>query len=228
MVSAFLLGMRREVVRAAQRGVEIDSTTEAVQAAVARGEALAAEDVAEFAEFDIEILQGGAPVGFGDEADAVIVDPTDAVEFIRNRVPLKSKTIERLIRTARKRGVVTSASFAADARELIDEGVREIVEEGVPLEDAASHIREVFEQAGMTGPSPHRLNTILRTNVQTAYNAGRWEMLKDPAMREAFPYLIYRTMDDDRVRDTHELMHNKAYRIEHPIWRVWFPPNGYN
>jgi SPP1 gp7 family putative phage head morphogenesis protein len=255
MVSAYLLGMRREFMRAEERGVEIDiDETEPVIAATQEGERQAAADVEAFGEygvdefadfppgpcedcggyqdyqeFEIDIVQGGAPIGAGPEADAgPIVEPVDAVRFLRDKVPLKSKTVERLVRSARKRGVLTSATFTSDLRGLIDEEVRVIVEEGVPVGDAVDRISGVIEGAGLDPVSPGRLQTILRTNVQTAYNAGRLEMLNTPAMKKAFPFLIYRTMEDGRVRPTHRKMNNKAYRVGHPIWRVWTPPNGYN
>jgi len=259
MVSAFLLGMRREFMRAEERGVDLTiDESEPVIAAVQEGERQAADDVeefgedywaedefydfepgpcedcggdryADFQEFTIDIAQGGAPVGAGAERDAEpIVEPADAVRFLRDKVPLKSKTVERLVRSARKRGVLTSATFASDLRGLIDEEVRVVVEEGAPVGQAVDRIAGVIEGAGLDPVSPGRLQTILRTNVQTAYNAGRLEMLKTPAMKKAFPFLIYRTMEDGRVRPSHVRMNNKAYRIGHPIWRVWTPPNGFN
>ena len=162
------------------------------------------------------------------QGDEPIVEPKEAVDFLRNKVPLKSKTVNRLVRSARKRGILTSASFAADLRGLIDEEVRVIVQEGATVEESVSRINNVIEGIGLDPVSPGRLQTIMRTNVNAAYNAGRVEMLKDPAIAKAFPFLIYRTMEDNRVRPEHRKMNGKAYRLKHPIWRVWFPPNGFN
>jgi hypothetical protein len=210
--------MRREFERAKARGIDVappDPDAEGIARAVRDGEAIAEADVRDFAAVTI---QGG--VG--------LVEPKEAVDFFLNKVPLRSRTAEALVRASHKRGLLTSATIAADFRALFDEGVREIIQEGVPQGEAASRLRNILEQAGMGKVSQGRLAMIMRTNAHTAYNAGRKEFYSQPAIRAAMPYLIYRTMDDNRVRESHEPMDNKAYPQTHPIWRIWTPPNGYN
>ncbi|MBO3701095.1 MAG: minor capsid protein [Candidatus Accumulibacter sp.] len=74
--------------------------------------------------------------------------------------------------------------------------------------------------------SPRRLQTIFRTNVQTAYAAGRWKRFSDNA--DARPYLQYVAVMDGRTRPAHGRLNGKVFPIDSPIWKVIGPPNGFN
>jgi SPP1 gp7 family putative phage head morphogenesis protein len=74
--------------------------------------------------------------------------------------------------------------------------------------------------------SPRRLSTIYRTNVQSAYMAGRWKAAE--AAKRTHPYLQYVAVMDSRTRPTHAAMNGRAFAVDDPIWHTHYPPNGYN
>lgn len=74
--------------------------------------------------------------------------------------------------------------------------------------------------------SPRRLQTIFRTNTQTAYAAGRWQRFSENS--EARPYLQYVAVMDGRTRPAHARLNGKVFRFDSPVWQVIGPPNGYN
>lgn len=74
--------------------------------------------------------------------------------------------------------------------------------------------------------SPRRLQTIFRTNTQTAYAAGRWKRFVDNA--DARPYLQYVAVMDGRTRPAHGRLNGKVFPIDSPVWEVIGPPNGFN
>lgn len=74
--------------------------------------------------------------------------------------------------------------------------------------------------------SPRRLETIYRTNMQTAYMAGRWKRFEAQAKRA--PYVQYIAVMDDRTRPSHAELHQRVFRIDDPIWAHIAPPNGFN
>lgn len=73
---------------------------------------------------------------------------------------------------------------------------------------------------------PGRLETVFRTNVQTAYAAGHWKSFEEGRLRR--PYLMWSAINDSRVRPTHLAMDGYIAHVDDPIWRVWHPPAGYN
>jgi SPP1 gp7 family putative phage head morphogenesis protein len=71
----------------------------------------------------------------------------------------------------------------------------------------------------------HRLDNIFRTNMQVAYNRGRWE--QQTRVSGSRPYLMYSAINDTRVRPTHLAWDNLVLPRGDPFWTTHYPPNGY-
>lgn len=74
--------------------------------------------------------------------------------------------------------------------------------------------------------SPGRLQTIFRTNLQTAYAAGAWSQIQDQA--EVAPFLLYDAVDDHRTRPEHAAWDGQVHPVDSPFWQAHYPPNGWN
>lgn len=101
--------------------------------------------------------------------------------------------------------------------------LEQIIEDGGTIEDfqkwAASEA--AFEWAD------NYTELVYRMNVQGAYSKARWDEMNDPAIVDAFPFLIYDTADDDRVRSSHAVMDGFASTRE-DFPEEWVPKNGFN
>jgi SPP1 gp7 family putative phage head morphogenesis protein len=69
---------------------------------------------------------------------------------------------------------------------------------------------------------------VFRTNVQSAYGAGRYKAIRNPVVTRTRPYVQYRTVGDSRVRDEHAALDGKTYASDDPVWQRIAPPNGFN
>lgn len=60
--------------------------------------------------------------------------------------------------------------------------------------------------------------------TQSANMASKWADFEQYGDRY---YLQYRTANDDRVRYSHQLLHNITLPLDDPFWSEFFPPNGW-
>lgn len=207
-----MAGQQREFERAAARGVAVPDLVDEL------------DDVADFAEMP-PLTERGVPV----------LDPKEVLAFLRGKVPLRSRTIESLLRQMRERGVTITEEYRRALLDLLHTVVQEVTQtrtgaDGKPftLDDQVDRLDQRLREAGLDDAQPRHLETIIRTHTNTAYTAGRLDALDTPELREAFPYLIYRTVGDSAVRPEHRKMEGKAYPRDHAIWKLWTPPNGFN
>lgn len=74
--------------------------------------------------------------------------------------------------------------------------------------------------------SEARLKLIFRTNVQSAYNHGKWQ--QQTRNRKYRPWLMYHAVKDNRTRDEHYRLNQVIKHIDDPFWTIYYPLNGYN
>ena len=73
--------------------------------------------------------------------------------------------------------------------------------------------------------SAHRLQTIFRTNMQSAYAEQQWQMIE--SQKDVAPFLMYDAVDDFRTRPSHKARDNTILPADHPWWNKNTPPLGY-
>lgn len=74
--------------------------------------------------------------------------------------------------------------------------------------------------------APWRLETIFRTNMQSAYAAGNWQEIV--AQKDVAPFLMYDAVDDFRTRPLHRAWDRTILPVTSNWWKTHYPPNGYN
>jgi len=94
--------------------------------------------------------------------------------------------------------------------------------EGKTLADFKKELKPLIEKQGWTN---WRVENIFRTNLSAAYAAGAWAEIQ--ATKEAFPYLEYLAVGDDRTRPSHAVLNGKIYPVDHEFWSRNYPPNGF-
>lgn len=70
-----------------------------------------------------------------------------------------------------------------------------------------------------------RLQLIFDVNTREAAAAGRWDRIdRNKATK---PFIVYRTMGDERVRASHRPWDLLVLPVDDPFWETHFPPNGW-
>lgn len=71
----------------------------------------------------------------------------------------------------------------------------------------------------------HRLETVYRNAVQTAYNAGHWRRFEETKADR--PYLMYDAINDSRVRPSHLALDGVIKPVDDPFWNTHSPQLGH-
>lgn len=128
----------------------------------------------------------------------------------------------------RAKALTIAGVSKADLLAEVKDEILKAMEEGTTLSEFQKTAREMFDRFGYTDVGRHRIETIYRTNMQSAYQAGRYRQLTDPAVLAARPYWRYVAVLDAATRPAHAAMHGKIFPADDPIWDTWYPPNGFN
>lgn len=166
--------------------------------------------------------------------------PERAVEYFRAKDIRITRRAHDMAASAHARAFtvagVTKAEVLQDIRDAMDTALAE----GQTYTQFVQNLRPILQKRGWWGTvhdpetgeilpgramTPYRLETIYRTNMQSAYMAGRYKAQLENA--DARPYWTYIAVMDDRTRGSHAAMHNRTFRYDDPVWQVWYPPCGY-
>ena len=152
----------------------------------------------------------------------------EALAFWQDKVKLSPKEFYALKAEARAKAFTVSGM--AKESEIADlfTGIEKAIAEGIPFGEFKKHFRELFERKGWVGKGAWRIETIFRTNIQSAYSAGRYKQMTHSATVKALPYWMYDAVNDSRTRPLHRAMDGRVFRADDPIWDTWYPPNGFN
>lgn len=78
------------------------------------------------------------------------------------------------------------------------------------------------EQVAQIQAVNRRAELLLRTHGFQAYQASNWNVIQ--RQKAVFPYLRYKSMEDDRVRPSHAALDGMIVPVDSPFWKTHFPP----
>lgn len=133
----------------------------------------------------------GSPGAFITGLDAMLA-------FLRERLEVTPEEYARLEDGAKARAFTAAGVADLDLVSQVWEAIDRAVRDGTTLEDFRADVGAQLEEA-WGGADGWRLETIFRTNIQTAYSVGR--QVQNARVRETHPYIRYDVVDDDRTSD---------------------------
>lgn len=149
----------------------------------------------------------------------------EAQEFWQDKVMLSPSRFNLLSKEAKLRAFAVSGIAKGDELATVFTALQRAIDKGTTFDQFKKECGDIFERRGWTGKRSWRVDNIFRTNIQTAYNVGRYKQLKE--MEDTFPYWQYDAVNDSRTRPTHLALDGKVYPADHPFWDKWYPPNGF-
>ena len=160
----------------------------------------------------------GTRLELADDGEVPAIPFDEAVDFMRSRVPLTKKEWSVLEPKLRFRAFTVAATSTPVVIDKVRRSVAAAVEKGQPLAEFWTETA-AKDTAGI-GQSPWYWETVYRTNVQTAYNAGRAAEFA----RVQPEYLEFIGIEDSRQTEICAQRSGTILPASHPFWKKNWPP----
>jgi SPP1 gp7 family putative phage head morphogenesis protein len=172
---------------------------------------------------------------------AIGLPPEKAIEFFKSKGYTFSWDWYDIWQEAHAKAFTVAKAMRMDILQDIRDMVQKALDEGITFAQFRKELESKLKAKGWWGRkiigdetgaeevqlgSPHRLKTIYQTNLQTAYNAGRWKGQMENVDNR--PYLQYVAVMDSRTRPHHKILNGKVFRADDPFWDTHYPPLGFN
>jgi SPP1 gp7 family putative phage head morphogenesis protein len=147
----------------------------------------------------------------------------EAVEYAESRsVVLPDEYYGKLTGVQKSQAVSIAGLGALEQIKFVIDLVADSLREGKTFTD----FQKAVNQSTLDIQLPkHRLDNIFRTNMQVAFNRGRWQQQKQ--VSSSRPYLTYDAINDSRVRPSHLAFDNVILSRDDTWWKTHYPPCGY-
>ncbi|SHI60651.1 PBECR2 nuclease fold domain-containing protein [Halodesulfovibrio aestuarii] len=152
----------------------------------------------------------------------VALPPEVAIAYWKDKVPVSASEYKALNESARSRAFAVSSLARVDQVAAMQDAIGRAIKDGETFEDFKKRIVEIAKNAELR---PWQLANIYRTNIQSAYMAGRYTQMKRTT--KSRPYWRYVAVGDQQTRLDHLALHGKVYPHDHEFWDSFFPPNGF-
>lgn len=168
-----------------------------------------------------------------DAGDGGVHLPTidEAVKQLAEKNVMTRDTYDALDAAAKAKAFAVAGVDASDTLTKIRDALAENVRKGADYETFEQEVMAAVDQG--TFMSDNHLETIFRTNVQSAFSDGQMTVLQHPLVRSGFPYAAYYSIHNDRVRKEHKHLDTlgiggtNVYRVDDPVFQTFRPPWSY-
>lgn len=160
----------------------------------------------------------------------------EAIDFLQGKVNLPTERWDDLRHGAHVRAFsvagVTRDDMLADFRAAIEKARTQ----GTTLDEFRKDFDAIVDRTGWKfkarGATEEerrawRARIIYKTNMRTSYMAGRYKQMMDPDVLRYRPWWQYNHSGALHPRQTHLALDGKVFAATDPIWRVYYPPNGF-
>lgn len=158
---------------------------------------------------------------------AMVLPPERAVAYLESLgVEVTWDWREQLDVLRRRAFTIAKVTSASLLQTFLDE-LKSGMKKGTPWKEWTKQTGELLQQKGYArrpDGSAWRLDNIYRTNLQSAYQAGRYQQMKSAGR---FEFWQYRAVGDKRSRPKHAELDGLILPKSHPFWKRVFPPNGF-
>lgn len=152
----------------------------------------------------------------------------EAITFLKKKLDLPTATWDAINNEMHKQAFTVAGAMEVDLLADFHDAINKMLQEGLTLEDFRKEFDSIVARNGWDykGSRGWRSNVIYQTNLQGAYQEGRYQQANEPEILSTYPYWRYRTAGDANVRPLHQLWNNTVLRADDPWWETHYPYRG--
>lgn len=163
-----------------------------------------------------------------EEYDLIFKLPfNEASDFFRQKLNIPTREWTDLWQGEHAKGFMSAGAYHADLLTDLRTMVQKSIDGGMDIREFRKAFRPLVEKYGweLKGGGPAwRADLIWRTNISTAYAAGRWQQFETAGIK----YLRYVHADGvRRPRLNHLAMHGIVRPLNDVFWSYNYPPQGF-
>ena len=151
----------------------------------------------------------------------------EAEAFFRDKLNIPTGKWDELAGAAHAKGFMSAGAYQADLLSDLRAMTDKAISGGMDIREFRTQFRPLVEKYGwqLKGGGPAwRSDLIWRTNIQSAYQAGRWQQFEAAKIE----YLLYRHNDSVmHPRPNHVALNGKVFPRTDPFWEYNYPPQGF-
>lgn len=155
----------------------------------------------------------------------------EALAFFRSKRLISEAEFDALRDRYREGGFVARRLASQRLQEVARSSIESLLSQDLTLDEVYGAIRDAerdeVRALGIDPASSSYLDTVIRTNVATAYGAGRWQAVNAPEVASLRPFLRYVTAGDEAVRPAHRALHGRVFRTGSDEAAHYAPPLGW-
>jgi len=154
------------------------------------------------------------------------VPPIEAIDYFQRKRIVTQKTFNKLEREAKAAAFYVSGVYREDILQAFKFEITNALETGQTQKYVTKQFKDILDGAGHRELGDWHLESIIRSNMMSAYGVGRRKAMEESA--DFLPFWEYSAVNDDRTRPTHRALDGIIYPANHVFWDTHFPPWGFN
>lgn len=172
---------------------------------------------------------------------AYTLAPEEAIKYFKSKGYAIGFNWHDVQTVAHARAFTVAGVMKLDVLQDIRGGLQSALDNGDTYQEFVKNLQPLLESKGWIGKglvadpetgelqgkqlTPRRFQTIFDTNIQSSYNAGRYEQqMANVADR---PYFERVAVMDSHTRPKHAALNGFTARADDPVWEYLYTPDGY-
>jgi len=151
--------------------------------------------------------------------------PREAIRFWADKVPMPAQEFYALAAEQRVNAFAVSGIAQMDQLMTVYDSLGRAMQEGASFQAWKKSLPDLWKSKGWVGPNAYRISNIFHTNIQTAYNVGRYRQMM--AVAQERPIWTYLGVNDRRQSPLCRRLNGLSYPYDHPFWQTYYPPNHF-